>query len=61
MLSDSKHSCEDKEIYMRFDFVSRKVVQTNPGNSEHFWNTYLVSHICLAKTSFSFESIDVSR
>jgi len=29
-------NCEDKEIYMRIDFVSRNVVQKNPTYSEHF-------------------------
>jgi len=52
-LHDPKNSFEGKEIYMRFDVVSRKVVQTSPTHSEHFWNT-----------SFDFisaESIDGRR
>jgi len=35
-LHDSKYSCEGKEIYMRFDFVSRNVVQAKPTHSEYF-------------------------
>jgi len=36
-------------------------VQTKPTHSKHFWNASLVNHICLAKTSFSAESIDGNR
>jgi len=31
-----KKSCESIEIYMGFDFISRKVVQTNPTHSVQF-------------------------
>jgi len=46
---------------MRFDFISRTVVQTNPTHSEHFLNATLLRNVCLAKTSFSAESIDGRR
>jgi len=57
-LHDSNNSFERKEIYMRFDFISRKVVQTNPTLQIIFCNASLIRHIFLGKTSFSAESID---
>jgi len=47
-LHESKNSCECKENYMRFDFVSSIVLQTKPTHSAYvlvcfFGNHYLFS------------------
>jgi len=36
ILIDSKNFCYGKEINIRFEFVTRKAVQTNARHSEHF-------------------------
>jgi len=59
-LHDSKQSCERKEMYMRFYFLSRKVVQANLHTQSIFLEYILSKPNFLAKDSFCAESIDGS-
>jgi len=60
-LHDSKNSFENKEIYMRFEFISRKLLQIIPTHSEHFLECIFSKTYLFSKDSFSAESIGGSR